>query len=121
MKKKNDDQQLIRAILGKDKYFMFNVSLLKAIGLEGAALITYILDKIEYRINIEPDALDKGVIIYRNELEEIFGMSPYRQRRVERALEDKQILSVKEIRTELNTYNLYSVDLENLWSLIKGG
>ncbi len=112
--KKTEDQLTIREILGKDKYLMMPLSLVSLYGVEVSCMLVYILDKIEYYINIKKDALDTGVVIFRKDLEDLFKISPYKQRKNESVLINDGILTVEVLQNELNTYNLYKVNLEEL-------
>jgi hypothetical protein len=115
MKKyKNEDQELIRAILGQDKFLMLNLKLVQLIGLNEAVMITYILDKLEHTLNWNKDALETGVIVYRKDIESRFKLSDYQQRKVERNLIEEGILSINIIFDGINTYNNYKVNLERL-------
>jgi hypothetical protein len=113
--KKNEDQELIREILGKNKYLMLNLSLVSMYGVEVACMLVYILDKIEYAINIKKDALDTGVVIFRKDFENLFKISPFKQRKNENILIEDGILSVYVQQNELTTYNFYKVNLEMLY------
>ncbi len=115
MKKyRNEDQELIRAILGQDKFLMLNLKLVQLIGLNEAVMVTYILDKLEHTLNWNKDALETGVIVYRKDIESRFKLSDYQQRKVERNLIEEGILSINIIFDGINTYNNYKVNLERL-------
>ena len=115
MKKKNDDQILIRSILGVDKFLMLNLNLIKIVGLNESVVLTYILDKLEHTLTWNKDAIDNGIIVFRRDIENKFGLSDYQQRKVERVLIIKEILSITATFDGLNTYNTYRVDLEKLF------
>ncbi len=115
MKKyRNEDQELIRAILGQDKFLMLNLKLVQLIGLNEAVMVTYILDKLEHTLNWNKDALETGVIVYRKDIESRFKLSDYQQRKVEKNLIEEGILSINIIFDGINTYNNYKVNLERL-------
>jgi len=115
MKKyKNEDQELIRAILGQDKFLMLNLKLVQLIGLNEAVMVTYILDKLEHTLNWNKDALETGVVVYRKDIESRFKLSDYQQRKVEKNLIEGGILSINIIFDGINTYNNYKVNLERL-------
>lgn len=119
MKKKTNEQQLIRDILGIDKFLQLNMELVKAVGLTEAVLLTYILDKCEYNISIGNIKLtDEGVIVYRKELENKFNLSAYEQRKAEKSLIEFGLLDIKTYTTDLTTYNLYIPSLEGLYNLL---
>jgi hypothetical protein len=84
MKKKNEDQLLIRNILGVDKFLMLNLNLIKIVGLNESVVLTYILDKLEHTLGWDKDAIDNGIVIFRRDIENRFGLSDYQQRRVEK-------------------------------------
>ena len=115
MKKKNEDQLLIRNILGVDKFLMLNLNLIKIVGLNESVVLTYILDKLEHTLGWDKDAIDNGIVIFRRDIENRFGLSDYQQRRVEKNLISKEILSISATFDGLNTYNIYKVDLEKLF------
>jgi hypothetical protein len=115
MKKRlNEDQELIRAILGQDKFLMLNLKLVQVIGLNESVMITYILDKMEHTLNWDKNVLQTGVIIYRKDIESRFKLSDYQQRKVEKNLIEEGILYTNIIFDGINTYNNYRVNLERL-------
>ena len=115
MKKKNDDQILIRSILGVDKFLMLNLNLIKIVGLNESVVLTYILDKLEHTLTWDKDAIDNGIVIFRRDIDNKFGLSDYQQRKVEKNLITKELLSISATFDGLNTYNIYRVDLEKLF------
>jgi hypothetical protein len=115
IKKKNDDQILIRSILGVDKFLMLNLNLIKIVGLNESVVLTYILDKLEHTLTWNKDAIDNGIIVFRRDIENKFGLSDYQQRKVEKTLITKELLSITATFDGLNTYNTYRVDLEKLF------
>lgn len=115
MKKKNDDQILIRSILGVDKFLMLNLNLIKIVGLNESVVLTYILDKLEHTLNWDKDAIDNGIVVFRRDIENKFGLSDYQQRKVERNLIIKELLNITATFDGLNTYNTYRIDLEKLF------
>ncbi len=115
MKKyKNEDQELIRAILGQDKFLMLNLKLVQLIGLNEAVMIIYILDKLEHTLNWDKDVLETGVIVYRKDIESRFKLSEYQQRKVEKNLIEEGILLINIIFDGIKTYNNYKINLERL-------
>ena len=114
IKKKSDDQVLIRSILGVDKFLMLNLNLIKIVGLNESVVLTYILDKLEHNLSWDKDVLDTGIVIFRKDIESKFGLSDYQQRKVERVLMDKNIVYISKNFDGLNTYNTYKVNLETL-------
>jgi hypothetical protein len=115
IKKKNDDQILIRSILGVDKFLMLNLNLVKIVGLNESVVITYILDKLEYALSWDKDIIDNGIVIFRRDIENKFGLSDYQQRKVEKVLISKELLQITPTFDGLNTYNIYRVNLEKLY------
>ena len=117
-KKKSDDQILIRSILGVDKFLMLNLNLIKIVGLNESVVLTYILDKLEHTLSWDNNVINTGIVVFRKDIENRFGLSDYQQRKVERVLIDKGIVSIVRTFDGLNTYNNYKVDLEILFDLI---
>lgn len=117
-KKKSDDQILIRSILGVDKFLMLNLNLIKVVGLNESVVLTYILDKLEHTLSWDNNVINTGIVVFRKDIENRFGLSDYQQRKVERVLIDKGIVSIIRTFDGLNTYNNYKVDLEVLFDLI---
>lgn len=117
--KKNEDQELIREILGTNKYLMLNLSLVSIYGVEVACMLVHILDKIEYALNIKKDALDTGVVIFRKDFEVIYKISPHKQRKNETVLIQDGVLSVYVHQNELTTYNIYKINLDKLYQKIQ--
>jgi hypothetical protein len=117
MKKKlNEDQELIRAILGKDKFLMLNLKLVQLIGLNEAVILTYVLDKMEYNLKWNKDVLSTGIVIYRKDIEYRFKLSDYQQRKVEKNLVEEGLLTINTIFDGINTYNNYNINLEELFN-----
>jgi hypothetical protein len=117
MKKKlNEDQELIRAILGKDKFLMLNLKLVQLIGLNEAVILTYVLDKMEYNLKWNKDVLSTGIVIYRKDIENRFKLSDYQQRKVEKNLVEEGLLTINTIFDGINTYNNYNINLEELFN-----
>ena len=117
MKKKlNEDQELIRAILGKDKFLMLNLKLVQLIGLNEAVILTYVLDKMEYNLKWNKDVLSTGIVIYRKDIENRFKLSDYQQRKVEKNLVEEGLLIINTIFDGINTYNNYNINLEELFN-----
>jgi hypothetical protein len=116
--KKNDDQILIRSILGKDKYLMLNTKFIKLFGLQESIILTYIMDKLEYVSSWENDAIGKGITIFRKEIEEKFGLSDYQQRKIESSLISQELLQITPTFDGKNTYNNYKIDFVKLVSVL---
>lgn len=114
MKKKNNNQILIRSILGVDKFLMLNLNLIKIVGLNEAVILTYILDKLEHTLSWDNDVIDNGIVVFRRDIENKFGLSDYQQRKVEKNLITKELLNITATFDGLNTYNIYKIDLDKL-------
>jgi hypothetical protein len=106
------EQQIIDAVLGNDKYLRLNLQMSRVLGLEQTALITFILDRTRYALNL--DKHFEGVKIYRDELLKQFGWSEYQQRRIETSLKEKKVLNIQMVSIEKQRYNLYGIDIEKL-------
>jgi hypothetical protein len=115
IKKKNEDQLLIRSILGVDKFLMLNLNLIKIVGLNESVVLTYILDKLEHTLSWDKDCIDTGIVIFRRDIDNKFGLSDYQQRKVERNLISKELVTISPTFDGLNTYNIYKVNLEKLY------
>lgn len=117
-KRKTDEQFLIRQITGKGKFFQLNLDLLLKLGLVEATLLTYVLDRIDFFIELKKiNFAYEGVIIYRKELEDVFGLSPHIQRQTEKSLKEKKILDVTTKFDGKERYNIYTVQLENVFEI----
>jgi len=117
-KKKNDDQILIRSILGIDKFLMLNLNLIKLVGLNEAVILTYILDRIEHTLTWDKYAVDNGIVVFRKDIESRFNLSEYQQRKCERNLVDNDLISITPTFDGLNTYNIYKINLNVLVELL---
>jgi len=112
------DQKLIREILGYDKFLMLNMNLIKKLGVHQAVILTYILDSMEKRLGTNPRAIEEGIIIFRKDLQDKFGISEYIQRQTEKTLLESNILTIETIFDGLVRFNRYKVNLENLFDLL---
>ena len=117
-KKKNNDQILIRSILGIDKFLMLNLNLIKLVGLNEAVILTYILDKIEHTLSWDKYAVDNGIVVFRKDIESRFNLSEYQQRKCERNLVDNDLINITPTFDGLNTYNIYKINLDTLVILL---
>ena len=119
-KNKTDEQFLIRQITGKGKFLQLNVELISTLGLLETTLITYLLDKADYFIDLQKiNYVDDGIIIYRKELQDKFGLSPHIQRQIESSLREKNILTVTTKFDGKERYNVYVIDLEECFKYKK--
>ena len=117
-KKKNNDQILIRSILGIDKFLMLNLNLITLVGLNEAVILTYILDKIEHTLSWDKYAVDNGIVVFRKDIESRFNLSEYQQRKCERNLIDNDLINITPTFDGLNTYNIYKINLDTLVILL---
>lgn len=108
------DQRIIREILGKDKFLMLNLDMIKKLGLTESLLLTYMLDKFDYFVSINDKIIDTGMIFYRIDIEDKLGISAYHQRKAEKKLTTLEIIKVETIYEEKLTYNLYKLNLNKL-------
>lgn len=120
MKKfKNDDQELIRSILGKDKFLMLNTKLLMNLGPNAACMITYLLDKLDFLLMTKQIAsADEPFQVYRRDFKRSLSLSPYQQKVIEKDLYNFGILFVEEKRYQGETWNDYQINLEALVEVI---
>lgn len=116
--KKTEIEEIIRSILGKDKFLMLNKTLIKKLTPNGACLITYLLDKYEYLIKTKSLNEDEGMYIFRRELTQELGLSKYQQRIIESDLMSKELINVVEVRTNNETFNTYYFNLYNLYEFV---
>jgi hypothetical protein len=116
---KTEIELLIRGILGKNKFLMLNLNMVKAIDLNSAYLLTYLLDKYEFLIASKKLVDGDGMVIFRRELTNELGFSPYQQRTIEKTLISHELISVKEERVQGETFNRYYFDLFNIYNLVE--
>jgi hypothetical protein len=62
----------------------------------------------------------KGVKIYRKDIESKFKLTAYQQRKAEESLIGFGLLKLEAIFDGINRFNLYTIDFENLYKLVKG-
>lgn len=113
--KKNNS--IIQKILGRDKYFMLNLVMLKKLGPDAACFLTFVLDRADFleKSNQISSVGDEGLFLYRADIQDKVGISPYTQRRIEKMLADLEVMIVVEEKLKDNqTRNRYYIDLENL-------
>jgi hypothetical protein len=113
--KKNNS--IIQKILGRDKYFMLNIVMLKKLGPDAACFLTFVLDRADFleKSNQITSVSDEGLFLYRADIQDKVGISPYTQRRIEKVLTDLEIMIVVEEKLKDNqTRNRYYIDLETL-------
>jgi hypothetical protein len=113
---RKEEQEIIDAILGNNKFLRLNLDIVRACGVEQAVFISFTLDRIKYALNL--DRHFEGVRIYRDELTKFFGWSEHQQRKIENKLINQGILTIKLNQLEKIRYNTYSIDLEKLLEVI---
>jgi|LakMenE18May11ns_1017448.scaffolds.fasta_scaffold9719032_3 hypothetical protein len=117
-KRKTLDGQLIRELLGKSKFLMLNLDMVKKIGLNESLLLTYLLDKFEYFLEIDSNILNSGMVFYRTDIEDKIGLSSYTQRKSEKKLSDLKIIQVEIYFDNKHTYNIYKINMEKLVEIV---
>jgi hypothetical protein len=122
MKKKyvSEDQELIRAILGKNKFLMLNINMIKKLTPNGACFLTYLLDKSEFLLKSGLiHSLNDSFYVYRRDFRENLSLSDYQQKVIETKLKDLEILSVIEQREQGETWNEYILDIYKIGELVE--
>lgn len=122
MKKKyvNEDQELIRSILGKDKFLMLNINMIKHLNPNGATFLTYLLDKAEYLLNSKLiSSLDDSFYIFRRDFRKNLCLSDYQQRLIETKLKQLEIICVVEKRESGETWNEYKINIYKVVELLE--
>ena len=112
--KLKQSNSLIAKILGRDKFIMMNMVMLKKLGPNASCFLTFLLDRADFlekskQINsIEED----GMFIYRADVTDKLGLTAYQQRSIERELQKLELISVVEERLDDNqTRNRYFINL----------
>jgi hypothetical protein len=118
-KKKTEIEEMVRAILGKDKFLMLNLNMVRKLTPNGACLLTYLLDKYEYLVKSKQLQDTEGMSIYRRELLQKLSLSPYQQRSIESDLKSKGLLMVVEQRVQGETFNLYYLDMITIYNFLE--
>jgi hypothetical protein len=115
------NNSIIQKILGRNKYIMLNAVMLKKLGPDAACFLTFVLDRADFleQSGQISSVSDEGLFLYRADIAERVGISPYTQRRVEKVLADLEIMIVVEEKLKDNqTRNRYYIDLMNLDSFL---
>lgn len=112
LRQRKEDQQIIDAVLGNNKFLRLRLDFLKVMSVDEAVFVTYLLDKTRYYFNL-PLPFD-GVVLYRVDLEDKFGWSQHTQRKIESKLKDKEILEVTLTTKDKISLNKYLINLEKL-------
>ena len=121
MKKKivNEDQELIRAILGRDKFLMIPVGFVQKLSPNVACYLVFLLDKAEYLlISKQIMTLDDSFYVFRRDFRKNLGLSDYQQRLIESRLKELQILNVIERREAGETWNEYKLNINKVGELL---
>lgn len=111
------ENSLIQKILGRDKYVMLNLVMLRKLGPDAACFLTFVLDRADFleKSNQIDSVSYDGLFLYRSDIQEKVGISPYTQRRIEKYLSELEIMVVVEEKLKDNqTRNRYYVSLEKL-------
>jgi len=120
MKKKvSEIEIMIRSILGKDKFLMLNMTLLKKLDPNTACFLTFLLDKYEFLVKSNQITDTDGMSVYRREITQKLNLSPYQQRKIETTLISLELIKVKEQRVEQETFNLYYFDILNIYHFVE--
>lgn len=120
-KYRNEDQELIRNILGRNKFLMLNLNLVKTLRPDGACFLTFLLDKAEYVLSTGAiNSLDEGFYVFRRDFEQNIGLNTYYQKKVEAQLEFLELIKIVEFREKGETWNQYYLNIDNIFSLVEG-
>jgi hypothetical protein len=117
---RTEDQELIQGLLGRTKFLMLNIELVKSLGPNAACYLTYLLDKAEYLLKSEQiSSLDDGFYVFRRDITRTINLNSYYQRKVEETLSELEILRVVEMRHNGETWNQYYLNIVNIFELIE--
>jgi hypothetical protein len=117
---KTEDQELIQGLLGRTKFLMLNIELVKSLGPNAACYLTYLLDKAEYLLKSEQiSSLDDGFYVFRRDITRSINLNSYYQRKVEEILSELEILRVVEMRHNGETWNQYYLNIVSIFELIE--
>jgi hypothetical protein len=108
---------LIQKILGRDKYVMLNTTMLQKLGPDASCFLTFVLDRADFleKSGQIKSVEEDGLFLYRSDIQNKVGISPYTQRRVEKQLMELGLMFVVEEKLKDNqTRNRYNIDLINL-------
>ena len=115
--KQKVNNSVIQTILGRNKYIMLNAVMLKKLGPNTACFLTFILDRADFleQSNQINSVGEDGLFLYRADIQEKVGISPYTQRMVEKQLSELELLKVVEEKLKDNqTRNRYYIDIYKL-------
>jgi hypothetical protein len=117
IKQRRTKDSVIQKILGRDKFIMLNAEMLRKLGPEAACFLTFVLDRADFleQSNQISSVGDDGLFLYRSDISNKVGISPYTQRKVEKQLADLEIMIVVEEKLKDNqTRNRYYIDIFKL-------
>jgi hypothetical protein len=115
----NEDQELLKTILGTNKFLMLNLNLVKKLSPNGAVMLTYILDRaIWFLDKKEINSLDEGFFIYRRHFRDL-GISVYQQTMLESKFKELGLLEVNLIHAQGDTWNEYKINLTSIAEYIE--
>jgi hypothetical protein len=119
-KQKTEDQELIIALLGKNKFLMLNLELVRALGPNAACYLTYLLDKAEFLLKSQQiKTLEEGFYVLRRDLFRTLNLTAYHQRKIEDQLKELKILEVEEMRYNGDTWNQYYINIVYIFELLE--
>ncbi len=118
-KPKSEDQELIYALLGKNKFLMLNLELVRALGPNAACYLTYLLDKAEFLLKSQQiSSLEEGFYVLRRDLFRSLNLSTYHQKKIEDQLKELKILEIEEMRHNGDTWNQYYINIVYIFELL---
>lgn len=115
------NNSIIQKILGRSKFIMLNAIMLKKLGPDAACFLTFVLDRADFleQSGQISSVSDEGLFLYRGDITDKVGISPYTQRRIEKMLEDLELMVVVEEKLADNqTRNRYYIDIIQLDSYL---
>jgi hypothetical protein len=116
----NEDQELIRNILGRNKFLMLNLNLVKALRPDGACYLTFLLDKAEYLLSTgDISSLDEGFYVFRRDFQQNIGLNIYYQKKIEASLEVLGLIRIVENRERGETWNQYYLIIDKIFELVE--
>mgnify|MGYP003351090840 CR=1 FL=1 len=118
-KQKTEIEELVRSILGKDKWLMLNLTMVKELTPNGACFLTYLLTKYEGLVKSHKLEDLEGMYVYRKEITDALSLSPYQQRNIELDLKEKQLIKIVEERIKGECFNKYYLNIQNIYELVE--
>lgn len=113
---------VIQTILGRNKYIMLNAVMLKKLGPNASCFLTFVLDRADFleQSNQISSVGEDGLFLYRADIADKVGISPYTQRVIEKQLAELEIMIVVEEKLKDNqTRNRYYIDIFKLDDYLK--